>query len=68
MKYHRKTEIDSTEGFLPSIKTLGVLWQAAEDAFSFKVRRPDDYFSFMKRNFLSEVDFFQSTGVPYAIY
>ena len=51
----RASEIDLKEGFLPSIKTLGVLWQAAEDVFTFKVRPPDDYFSFTKRNFLSKV-------------
>ena len=39
----RASESDLKEGFLPSIKTLGVLWQAAENAFTFKVRPPDDY-------------------------
>ena len=51
----RASEIDLKEAFLPSIKTLGVFWQAAEDAFIFKVRPPDDNFSFTKRNFLSMV-------------
>ena len=60
--------IDLKEGFLPPIRTLGVLWQAAEDEFSFKVRPPDDYLSFVKRNFLSEVDFIRSTRVPCAIF
>ena len=44
----RASESDLKEGFLLSIKTLGVLWQAAEDAFTFKVRPPDDYLSFIK--------------------
>ena len=54
----RTSEIDLKqlkEEFLPSTKMLGVFWQAAEDAFTFKVRPPDDYFSFTKRNFLSVV-------------
>lgn len=43
------------EEFLPSFKTLRVLWQAAEDTFSFKVRLPDDYFFLEKRDYLSKV-------------
>ena len=34
---------------------LRVLWQAAEDTFSFKVRLPDDYFFFKKRDYLSKL-------------
>lgn len=51
----RAFEIDLKEGFLPSIRTRGVLWQAAEDALSSKVRPPDDYFFITKSNFLSKV-------------
>ncbi|XP_067040969.1 uncharacterized protein [Acropora muricata] len=51
----RASEIDLKEGSLPSIKTLGILWQAAKDAFTFKVQPPDNHFSFTKRNFLSKV-------------
>ena len=40
------------EGFIPSIETLSVSWQTAEDAFTFKDRPPDDYFSFTNWNFL----------------
>ena len=32
----RASAIDLKEGFLPSFKMLGVLWEAAEDAFTFK--------------------------------
>ena len=51
----RASEIDLKEWFLPSIKTLGVLWQAPEDAFTFKVRPPYDYLSSTKRNCFSKV-------------
>ena len=51
----RASEIDLKDGSLPSIKTLEILWQAAKDAFPFKVQPPDNYFSFTKRNFLSKV-------------
>ena len=47
----RASEIDLKEGSLPSIKTLGILWQAAKDAFTFKVQPPDNHFSFTKRTF-----------------
>ncbi|XP_015765556.1 PREDICTED: uncharacterized protein LOC107344425 [Acropora digitifera] len=51
----RASEIDLKEGSLPSIKTLGILWQAAKDAFTFKVQPPANHFSFTKRIFLSKV-------------
>ena len=51
----RASKIDLKEGSLPSIKTLGILWQAAKDAFTFKGQPSDNYFSFTKRNFLSKV-------------
>ena len=51
----RASEIDLKEGSLPSIKTLGMLWQAAKDAFTFKVQPPANHFSFTKCNFLSKV-------------
>ena len=34
----RASEIDLKEGHLPCTKTLRVLWEAAKDAFTFKVR------------------------------
>ena len=40
----KASEIDLKEGHLPCTKTLGVLWEAAKDAFTFT-----------KRNFLSKV-------------
>ena len=52
---NRASEIALKEGSLHPIKTLGILWQAAKDAFTFKVQPPDNYYSFMKRNFLSKV-------------
>jgi hypothetical protein len=36
-------------------KTLGVLWQADNDIFTFKTNPPDVNFKFTKRNFLSKI-------------
>ena len=36
----RASEIDLDSGYLPSVKTLGVLWQAKEDIFTFKSISP----------------------------
>lgn len=49
------SRIDLKEEFLPSFKTLRVLWQAAEDTFFFKVRLPDHCFFFKKRDCLSKM-------------
>ena len=48
------SQTDLKKGFITSTKTFGVLWQATEDAFTFKDRPPND-FSFAKRKFLSNV-------------
>lgn len=37
----RASEVHLDEGNLPSIKTLGVLWQADNDIFTFKANPPD---------------------------
>ena len=49
------SEVDLDEGNLPSVKTLGVLWQAKEDIFTFKANPPNDEFEFTKRNFLRKI-------------
>ena len=47
----RALEVDLERGNLPSLKTLGILWMAKEDLFTFKASAPDDDFQFTKRNF-----------------
>ena len=51
----RASEVYLDEGNLPSVKTLGVLWQADNDIFTFKANPPDVNFKFTKRNFLSKI-------------
>ena len=45
----RASDTDFNEGFLPSVTTLGVLWQATEDAFTFKAR-PPNWITFPSQN------------------
>ena len=49
----RATEVDLSGKHLLTIKTLGVLWFAKEDMFSFKANAPDDSKPLTKRYFLS---------------
>ncbi|CAC5374178.1 unnamed protein product [Mytilus coruscus] len=49
------SQVDLDEGYLPSVKTLGVIWQADNDIFTFKANPPADDFKFTKRNILSTV-------------
>ncbi|CAC5423298.1 unnamed protein product [Mytilus coruscus] len=52
------------------MKTLGVIWQADNDIFTFKANPPADDFKFTKRNILSKVaTLFDSLGfiAPYTI-
>ena len=51
----RALEVDLDKGNLPSLKTLGVLWLAKEDIFTFKAGAPDEHFQFTKRNFLKKI-------------
>ena len=51
----RSTKIDLDDGQLPSVKTLGVLWSATEDAFSFKFTPPEKDFSVTKRSILKKM-------------
>lgn len=66
----RASEINLEEGQLPSVKTLGVLWQAEEDVFAFKLAPPADDFRFTKRNLLRKIaTIFDPLGLvsPYVI-
>ena len=51
----RAAEVDLDKGSLPSVKTLGVLWLAKEDVFTYKVNPPEDDYPLTKRNFLRKV-------------
>ncbi|CAG2211583.1 unnamed protein product [Mytilus edulis] len=51
----RASQVDLDEGYLPSVKTLGVIWQADNDIFTFKANPPAEDFKFTKRNILSKV-------------
>ncbi|XP_064644712.1 uncharacterized protein LOC135498385 [Lineus longissimus] len=48
-------EISLDEGELPSTKTLGVLWQAKEDMFTFTATPVEDNFTLTKRTFLQKL-------------
>jgi ribonuclease HI len=50
----RASEIDLNKGGLPSIKTLGLMWIASQDVFTFKVDTPI-IDKVTKRTFLSQV-------------
>ena len=47
--------MDLDKGNLPSMKTLGVLWLAKEDVFTYRVNPPDEKFQLTKRNFLRKI-------------
>ena len=51
----RKSEVDLDTDPLPCAKTLGVWWQASEDAFTFKENAPEDTMLYTKRNFLKKI-------------
>ena len=51
----RAKKIDTYDNTLPSIKTLGIVWMAEEDVFTFLSNSVDDNFRFTKRNFLKKI-------------
>ncbi|XP_052771184.1 uncharacterized protein LOC128210870 [Mya arenaria] len=51
----RLKEVDLSEGGLPAVKTLGVLWVADDDQFTFRVSGPLEGMQFTKRTFLSKI-------------
>ena len=66
----RAAEVDLDKGNLPSLKTLGVLWLAREDVFTYRVNPPDEKFQLTERNFLRKIAMlFDPLGflVPYVI-
>jgi hypothetical protein len=54
-KEYRAQEIDLSKSELPSVKTLGVLWKAGTDKFTFHYSAPDSKVDFTKRDFLSSI-------------
>jgi len=51
----RAAEVDLNKGNLPSVRTLGVLWLAKEDVFTYRVNPPDKKFQLTKWNFLHKI-------------
>ncbi|XP_064650007.1 uncharacterized protein LOC135501694 [Lineus longissimus] len=51
----RASQISLDGGELPSVKTLGVMWKAEEDIFTFEPKPVEDDFKLTKRNFLRKI-------------
>ena len=51
----RAKKIDIKDNILPLIKTLGIVWMAEEDIFTFLANNFDANFNFTKRNFLKKI-------------
>ena len=51
----RAKKIDIKDNILPLIKTLGIVWMAEEDIFTFLANNIDANFNFTKRNFLKKI-------------
>ena len=66
----RPAEVDLDKGDLLSMKTLGVLWLAIEDVFTYTVNSPDEKFQLTKKIFLRKIAMlFEPMGflAPYVI-
>lgn len=66
----RAAEVDLDKGDLLSMKTLGVLWLAIEDVFTYTVNPPDEKFQLTKKIFLRKIAMlFEPMGflAPYVI-
>ena len=51
----RASEIDLDNGELPSVKTLGIIWKAEEDTFTFTSATQENSIKPTKRTFLSNI-------------
>ena len=51
----RAKKIDIKDNILPSTKTLGIVWMAEEDTFTFLSNNVHDDFNYTKRNFLKKI-------------
>ncbi|XP_064633630.1 uncharacterized protein LOC135491588 [Lineus longissimus] len=66
----RASEINLEEGYLPSVKALGVLWKAEEDAFCYRLTPPAADLKLTKRSLLRRIaTIFDPLGLmsPYVI-
>jgi len=66
----RASKLDLNQGVLPTMKTLGILWSAEEDKFTFKYSLPEHSLTLTKRNFLKKIaSLFDPQGfiAPYVI-
>ena len=52
---NRSNMIDLSNDEIPSVKTLGILWIAKDDVFSFSSKQPGENIKFTKRIFLSKI-------------
>ena len=51
----RTTEVDLDKGYLPSVKTLRILWLPKGDLFTYSVCPPEEEYALTKRNFLRKM-------------
>ena len=51
----RAKKIDIKDNILPSTKTLGIVWMAEGDTFTFLSNHAHDDFNYTKRNFLKKI-------------
>ena len=51
----RASEINLNHGELPSVKTLGIIWKANEELFTYHAIDADEKFEYTKRNILKKV-------------
>ena len=63
----RATEVDLDKEQLPSVKTLGLLWIAKKDIFTFKTNIPDDIGEVTKREFLKKISKLFGFLAPYLL-
>ena len=66
----RASEVDLDCDKLPSTKTLGIMWSAKDDIFSFNANLPENTTKWTKRNFLKKIaKLFDPLGflTPYTI-
>ena len=66
----RASEVELEYENLPTVKTLGILWNASDDSFTFKPTKPSEDMKLTKRNFFSKIStLFDPLGFlsPYTI-
>ena len=61
----RAKKVDIKDNILPSLKTLGIVWIAEEDKFTFLSNNVDDSFNYTKGNFLKKISTLGFAGTIY---